>query len=73
LVNDPKNLEKIRFKECEVLKDRVLKIIKAGANVILTTKAIDDIAQKYMVEEGVLGIRRVDKNDLRKIAKASGA
>jgi len=44
LVNDPKNLEKIRFQECEILKERVNKIIKAGANVILATKAIDDIA-----------------------------
>lgn len=26
-----------------------------------------------MVEEGVIGIRRVEKGDLRKIAKASGA
>jgi T-complex protein 1 subunit alpha len=44
LVTDPKNLEKIRFKECEILKERCEKLIKAGATVILTTKAIDDIA-----------------------------
>lgn len=49
------------------------KIIDAGANVIITTKGIDDIANKYMVEAGILGLRRVDKHDIRKIAKASGA
>ena len=46
--------------------------MKAGANVILTTKGIDDVGNKYLIDNGVLGIRRVDKKDLRKIAKASG-
>ena len=73
LVNDPHNLEKIRQKECDVLRDRLKKIIDAGANVIITTKGIDDIAAKYMVEAKVLGLRRVDKNDLRRIAKSTGA
>jgi len=72
LVNDPKNLEKIRFKECEILKERCLKIISAGATVILTTKGIDDIAQKYLVDGGCIGLRRIGKHDMRKISKASG-
>jgi len=72
-VNDPKNLEKIRQRECDVLKERCEKIIKAGANVVLTTKAIDDIAAKYFVEAGVFAMRRVDKSDLRRIAKSTGA
>ena len=71
-VNDPKNLEKIRQRECDILKERCEKIIKAGANVVLTTKGIDDIAAKYFVEAGVLALRRVDKNDLRRIAKSTG-
>lgn len=41
--------------------------------MIITTKGIDDVANKYLVEAGVMGIRRVDKRDIRKIAKASGA
>lgn len=39
----------------------------------MTTKGIDDVANKYLVEAGILGLRRVDKHDMRKIAKASGA
>jgi len=54
------------------LKERVKKIIEAGANVILTTKGIDDVANKYLIEAGVMGIRRVEKADIRKIAKATG-
>ena len=71
-VSDPKNLEKIRQRECDILKERCEKIIKAGANVVLTTKGVDDIAAKYFVEAGVLALRRVDKNDLRRIAKSTG-
>lgn len=73
LVNDPKNLEKIRQKECDVLKTRVKKILDAGANVILTKMGIDDLASKYLVEAGCLGLRRVDKGDLKRIAKLTGA
>ncbi len=73
LVDDPKNLEKIRQKECDILKSRVTKILEAGANVILTKMGIDDLASKYMVEAGCIGLRRVDKGDLQRIAKLTGA
>lgn len=73
LVDDPKNLEKIRQKECDVLKSRINKIIEAGANVILTKMGIDDTASKYMFEAGCLGLRRIDKGDLQRIAKLTGA
>lgn len=71
-VEDPKNLEKVRQRECDILKERVASIIAAGANVIMTTKALDDIAAKYLVEAGIIGIRRVDKSDLRRIARSTG-
>lgn len=54
------------------MRDRIKKILEAGANVILTTKGIDDIANKYLTEANCLGLRRVAKTDLRRIAKASG-
>lgn len=56
LVDDPSNLEKIRRKEMDVLKERLNMIIATGATVILTTKGIDDLASKYMVEAKVLGM-----------------
>jgi T-complex protein 1 subunit alpha len=31
------------------------------------------VANKYLVENNVLGLRRVSKSDIRKIAKCSGA
>lgn len=71
-VEDPKNLEKLRQRECDILKERIQSIIASGANVVMTTKALDDIASKYLVEAGCIGLRRVDKADLRRIARATG-
>jgi len=73
LVTDPAELEKIRARELDITKERIQKILASGANVVLTTKGIDDMALKYFVEAGVLAIRRVEKDDLKRIARATGA
>merc|ERR1711988_1105310 len=52
--------------------ERIEKILGAGANVILTTKGIDDLCLKYFVEAGALAVRRVNKEDLKRIARATG-
>jgi hypothetical protein len=44
-----------------------------GANVILTTKGIDDTSLKIMVEHNVIGVRRVPMKDIKSLAKATGA
>merc|ERR1711957_1069514 len=73
LVDDPGELEKIRQKEMDITKDKIQKIIKAGTNVLMTTKGIDDMSIKYLVEAGIMAVRRVDKKDMRRIAKCTGA
>lgn len=73
IVSDPKELEKIRAEEANITKVRIEKILAAGANVIFTTKGIDDMSLKYFVEAGAIACRRVPKDDLRRIAKATGA
>ncbi|ETV94195.1 T-complex protein 1, alpha subunit [Aphanomyces invadans] len=72
VVNDPKELDQIRQREVDITKERIQKILDAGANVILTTKGIDDLCMKYFVEAGCMGVRRCKKEDLRRIAKATG-
>lgn len=72
LVSDPEELEAIRQREIDITKEKIQKILAAGANVVLTTKAIDDTCQKYLVEAGVIGVRRVAKDDIRRIAAATG-
>ena len=58
-------LEKIRQRESDITKERIQKILASGANVILTTKGIDDMSLKYFVEAGAIAARRVPKDDLR--------
>lgn len=72
-IDDPDQLEEIRKREYGIIIERIRKIIDAGANVILTTKGIDDLSLKEFVEVGAMAVRRCKKEDLRRIARATGA
>eukprot|EP00753_Platysulcus_tardus_P017855 PLAT6598.1.p1 GENE.PLAT6598.1~~PLAT6598.1.p1 ORF type:complete len:568 (+),score=314.25 PLAT6598.1:73-1704(+) len=72
LVTDPEELAAIHAREADIIKERIRLILDAGANVILTTKGIDDLCLKYLVEGGCIGARRVPAGDLKRIAKATG-
>lgn len=74
------------IRESDIAKEHISLILKSGANVILTTKVflfirflthhnnqgIDDMCMKYFVEAGAMAVRRVKKEDMRHIAKATG-
>lgn len=72
-ISDPEGIEKIRARESEITLERIKKLLDAGANVILTTKGIDDLALKPFVESGAMAVRRCKKEDLARIAKLTGA
>ena len=72
-VSDPSELEKIRQKEMDITKARINTILALGVNVIFTTRGIDDMALKYLIDRKVYAVRRVDKKDLKRIAKATHA
>lgn len=59
--------------ESDITLERIRKILATGANVILTTKGIDDLCLKEFIEAGAMAVRRCKKEDLRRIAKATGA
>ncbi|CAN0520504.1 unnamed protein product, partial [Ectocarpus sp. 8 AP-2014] len=73
VVNDVKEVDAIRQREMDITKERIEKILSSGATVVLTTKGIDDLCLKYFVEAGAMAVRRVKKEDMRRIAKATGA
>mmetsp|Transcript_34485 Transcript_34485/g.51423 ORF Transcript_34485/g.51423 Transcript_34485/m.51423 type:complete len:368 (-) Transcript_34485:48-1151(-) len=73
VIDDPEELEKVRQREMDITKEKLQKIIKAGTTALFTTKGIDDFAMKYLIEAGILGVRRVDKKDIRRLAKCTGA
>lgn len=72
LVTDPEKLEKLRARESDIPKERIAKILAAGANVILTSGGVDDLCNKYILEHGAMAVRRVRKMDLKRLAKVTG-
>ncbi|XP_063932178.1 T-complex protein 1 subunit alpha-like [Zophobas morio] len=73
LVNEPEELEKIRQREIEMTTEKLKLIVSSGANVLLTTKGIDDLYLKYLNKEGIMAVRRCTKEDLKRIARITGA
>lgn len=73
VVTDTKQVEEIRQREMDITREKIMRILDTGAKVVLTTKGIDDLCMKYFVEAGCMAVRRVKPQDLRKIAKATGA
>jgi len=72
IIKDPKEIEAMRRTETNKVINQCKCLLASGCNVVLTTGGIDDIAAQYLVENGVIGIRRVDKRKLRRIAKLVG-
>lgn len=54
LVTDPEKLDAIRQRESDITKERIQKILNAGANVILTTGGIDDLCLKVLPNSSCL-------------------
>ncbi|MFX1490672.1 MAG: TCP-1/cpn60 chaperonin family protein, partial [Promethearchaeota archaeon] len=41
-------------------------------NVVLCQKGIDDVAQHFMAQEGIIAVRRIKESDMEKLARATG-
>ena len=55
------------------MKAMVDKIKSVGANVVYTSKAMDELIQHYLSKAGIMGYRRLKESDIEAIAKATGA
>jgi len=71
-IKDPTQMQKFLDEEEKTLRSMVEKIKKAGANVVICEKGIDDLAQHFMAKEGMYAVRRVKRSDMEKLAKATG-
>ncbi|MFX1509656.1 MAG: thermosome subunit alpha [Promethearchaeota archaeon] len=58
--------------EERMLREMVAKVKKIGANVVLCQKGIDDVAQHFMAQEGIVAVRRIKESDMEKLARATG-
>ncbi|KAG0441852.1 T-complex protein 1 subunit alpha [Dictyocoela muelleri] len=68
VTENPDQLESMRLKESEVIVNQV-KMILSKANVIFSSKGIDDICLKPIIEAGGIGVRRVKYEDLKNLSR----
>ena len=72
-INSPQQMHQFLDEENKMLKSMVDKISSVGANVVLCQKGIDDIAQHYLANAGIIAVRRIKESDISKLSKATGA
>jgi thermosome len=71
-IESPEQMEGFLKQEEDMLRNMVDKILKAGANVVLCEKGVDDMAQHFLARKGIMLVRRNKKSDMEKLAKATG-
>ena len=72
-INQPQQMQMFLDEENRMFKSMVDKITTSGANVVVCQKGVDDMAQHYLSNSGILGVRRTKESDMLKLAKATGA
>ncbi|NAZ26683.1 MAG: thermosome subunit, partial [Thermogladius sp.] len=71
-ITSPELMNAFLEEEAKILKDMVEKIAATGANVVITQKGIDEVAQHFLAKKGILAVRRVKRSDLEKLERATG-
>jgi len=71
-IRDPSQMKAFLDQETNILRGMVEKIKKAGANVVVCQKGIDDMAQHFLAKEGILAVRRAKESDMEKLSRATG-
>jgi thermosome len=72
-ITNPDQMKAFLDQEQQMIEDMVDKVIATGANVILSQKGIDDLAQHFFAKKGVMAVRRIKKSDMEKLSMATGA
>jgi len=72
-VNSPDQIKAFLDQEADILKQYVDHLAEIGANVVITQKGIDEVAQHFLAKRGIMAVRRVKRSDIEKLARATGA
>jgi thermosome len=71
-VTDPDQLQQFLDQEEAQLREMVDHLTEIGADVVFVGDGIDDMAQHYLAQEGILAVRRAKSDDLKRLARATG-
>ena len=71
-ITSPEQMQSFIEQEENMLRSMAQKVIDSGANVLISQKGIDDLAQHYLAKAGVYAVRRVKQSDMEKLIRATG-
>jgi len=71
-VTDPDQLQQFLDQEEAQLREMVDHLVDIDADVVFVGDGIDDMAQHYLAQEGILAVRRAKSGDLKRLARATG-
>jgi chaperonin GroEL (HSP60 family) len=72
-INSPAQMTLFLNQETIDIRSKIKHIANSGANVIVSRKGINSIAQEYLSKLGIISMRRVKMNDLMWLEKSTGA
>jgi len=72
-VDDPSQLQNFLDKEEAQLEELVDQVEATGADVLFCQKNIDDMAQHYLAQKGILAVKRTKKSDIEFLKEVLGA
>ena len=72
-ISDVAAYQKIVDAEWDIIYDKLDKIVKSGANVVLSKLAIGDLATQYFADRGLFCAGRVEFLDMMRMSRAIGA
>nr|WP_201013621.1 thermosome subunit alpha [Candidatus Methanomethylophilus sp. 1R26] len=72
-ITDPNKMNDFLAEEEAGMKAMADHLKEVGANVVYTSKAMDELVQHYLAKYGIMGYRRLKESDIEAIAKATGA
>lgn len=71
-VKDPKQYQSIVDAEWKIIFDKLKKCVDSGANVVLSKLPIGDLGTQYFADHGIFCAGRVEKDDMTRMALATG-
>jgi archaeal chaperonin len=72
-IDSPHQMQSFLDKEQSLTTSKVMNIIRSGANVVISQKGINALAQNHLSRAGIVSIKRVKENDILWLKKATNA
>nr|MDO8133167.1 thermosome subunit alpha [Candidatus Njordarchaeum guaymaensis] len=71
-LSDPSQLTKLLGDESQLIKDKMEKVLSAGASVVFCERGIDPLTRQYFGEKGTLAVKWISRESMKQLSKATG-